>query len=597
MGKLGMAAQNANAPANEVLEPPHKPGWRRYVPSAEWLTGYRWADLPRDLRAGLFVAVLLVPQAMAYALLADLPPKVGLWAAMAAPLLYAFFGTSRYLAVGPVALVSLIVGEAVAGVAARHDMSAVEVGLVLALMSGVVMLVLGLLRWGMLINFISGPVLTGFAAAAAVLIATSQLRHVLGLDIERAGSFAGSLERLAWNLGETDLPTLAVAAAAIVALLLSGRPLQALGRRLGLREDRVLTASRAMPLLVIVAASFVVWWLAVPGIAVVGEVGAGLPPLGWPPLTLGLVRDLVPTALTVAVLSFVTAVAVAKPLARREDPRIDPSQELVALGAANLVASVTGGYPVGGSVSRSAVAADADAASPLFSVVTAALVTVAVVYAGPLLRYMPNAVLAALIVTAVFRLIDVRTIRKIWRYSWQDGMSLAVTFLAVLLLGIELGLVIGAASGVALYLWRTSQPRVVAQGRLADTEQFRAEGHTDVEPPHSPVLVLRVDQDLYFANTEHFEDRVLEELTGREGIRCLLLDFRAVNEVDTSALEVLEKLIDRLTKAGVGCGLAEVKQPVLDRLDLVGFCDRLGRERLYVSTHEGVEDLESCYAG
>lgn len=591
-----MASDSPNpadaAPANEVLEPPRKAGWKRYVPSFEWLAHYRLADLPDDLRAGAFVAILLVPQAMAYALLADLPPKVGLWAAMAPPLLYAFFGTSRYLAIGPVALVSLIVGEAAAGAAQSHGISPVEVGLVLAFLTGLVMLVLGLLRLGMLINFISGPVLTGFAAAAAVLIATSQFRHVLGIEFARTGSFVGTLQKLWENLDQAHLPTLLVAAASVAVLLVGGKLLPSWSS-----GKPVLALSRAMPLLVIVAASFAVWYLAVPGVEVVGEVGAGLPPLGLPRLDAGLLRDLFPTALTVAILAFVTAVAVAKSLARRDDRRIDSSQELVALGAANLVASVTGGYPVGGSVSRSAVASDSGAGSPLFSLVTAGLVTLAVVFAGPLLRYMPKAVLAAIIVIAVFGLIDLKAIRRIWRYSWQDGASLTVTFLAVVFLGIELGLVIGAASGVALYLWRTSQPRVVAEGRLGDTEQFRAEDHTEVETPRSPVLVLRVDQDLYFANTEHFEDRVLEELTGREGIRCLLLDFRAVNEVDMSALEVLEKLVDTLQDAGVGCGLAEVKQPVLDRLELVGFCERVGRERLYLTTHEGVEDLEECYAG
>lgn len=581
------------------IEPPGREGWARWLPSLEWLPGYRAAHLGRDARAGLFVAILLIPQAMAYALLADLPPHVGLWAAILPPLVYAFLGTSRVLAVGPVALVSLLVGETVALAAAELGTEPVEVGLTLALLTGLVMVILGALRVGFLINFISAPVLTGFAAAAAVLIATSQLRHLLGIDVPRTGGFLPTLTRLVEHHGETRPATAVVGAAALVFLLLARGPLSKALARLGVDKSVRTPLVRSAPLVAVLLGGLAVYLLELE-VAVVGAVEAGLPPLIAPPLGLSLglsvARDLFPTALAIAILAFVTAVAIAKALATRRDSRIDASQELVAIGMANLAASLTGGYPVGGSVSRSAVASESKAATPLHSLVSALLVAGAALFAGPLLAYLPNAVLAAVIITAVFRLVDLRSIHRTWLYSRPDGLSLAVTFTGVLLLGLELGLVIGAASGVALYLWRTSQPRVVVEGRLGDSEQFRGEDRTGVFVRASPVLVLRVDQDLVFANTEHFEERVLEEVAQHDGVTFLLLDFRAVNEIDASALSMLEELVRTLEEAGVTVHLSEIKQPVLEQLDRVRFPDRFGLERMFVSTHEAVETLEERHS-
>jgi SulP family sulfate permease len=311
---------------------------------------------------------------------------------------------------------------------------------------------------------------------------------------------------------------------------------------------------------------------------------------------------LLPSALAIAFVSFVTAVAIARKLGAANGDnsangdRVEPNRELIARGAAGIGASLSGGYPIGGSISRSVLAADVGARSPLAAVATGGLVLVAALAAAPLLASLPKTVLAAIIMTAVVGLVDVAAIRRTWRSSPEDGLALVLTFAAVLLFGVAEGIGIGALAGIVIYLWRTSRPRVVVEGRVEGKDEFRSVERSDVEEEDgSPVVVVRVDQDLYFANAEHFENEVLARLAARQGICCMVLDLRGVNELDASALEALHRLSGALEEAGIDLCLSEVKKQVGERLELDGLLGALGDDRVFVSTPEAVDTLESRY--
>lgn len=567
------------------------------LPCLGWGRRYRPRDLPSDLTAGLFVALLLVPQSMAYAQLAGLPPRVGLWAAAVAPLAYALLGTSRFLAVGPVALVSLLVGESVARVSRNLGADPMASAAVLATLAGALLLLLGLGRAGFLVHFISRPVLQGFTAAAALLIAGTQLGHLLGVDAPRSGNLFANLVAVARRWDEIGLPALTLGASAFVVLRVMEGPLHALLGRLGVPRSWRTPICQTAPLVVTVLGIVVVRLVTLDGelgVRVVGEMEAGLPPFRLPPVEPRLWWELLPGGLAVGTVAFVTAVAVGRTLAgsRRED-RLEPDRELVAFGAANLATAVTGGYPVGGSVSRSAVTHDVGAATPGASAVTGMALLGAVMFAGPLFQSLPRAVLAAIIFSAALGLLDFAGTRRLWRYSRADAASLWITFASVLLAGVEIGLAVGAFTGLALYLWRTSEPRVVIEGRLEDGEHFRSAERDGVEPEVSPVLVLRVDRSLYFGNAESFEDQVLERIRECGGIECVVVDLKAVNEIDASALAVLERMGRNLDSDDVAFALAELKEPIRESLERVGFLEELGAGCIYPTVDDALEALEA----
>ncbi len=592
--------------SSHQIDLPNRDGLSRYLPSWRWARSYKPSDLPRDALAGLFVAILLIPQAMAYAALADLSPTVGLYAAVAPALLYAVFGTSRFLAIGPVALVSLLTGEAIASAGQSGDLEAAQVALVLALLVGAALLLMGLLRLGFLVNFISDPVLSGFTSAAAVLIATSQLRTLLGVDAERGDGFVGTLGNIWGALGTINWVTLLLGASLIALLILAKAPLQKLLERTSLSERLRLVVRQSVPLLLVVASTLATWGFALnerAGVAIVGELAGGLPPLTLqvfgPLFQPALWLSLLPSALVIAAVLFVTGVAVATSLAGQRRQHIDPDQEAIALGAANLAAALTGGYPVGASISRSAINFDAGARTPAASAITALVVLLTVTFLSGIFYFLPRVMLAALITTAVVGLFDVAAMRRTWRYSRAEFAALAITFVAVLALGIDLGIVVGAAAGLAVYLYQTSEPRIVVEGEVEGQQHLRSTERDFVEPLASTVLPLRIDQDLYFANVRHCEARVLEEVAHHSaengGVRCLLLDLKSVSQIDSSGSQMLNRLVDNLEAAEIKVGLAGAKRPVADALRQSGLVERLGEEHLFLTAHEGVETLRERY--
>jgi SulP family sulfate permease len=565
------------------------------VPSLIWLRRYQRADLPGDVLAGLIVAIMLVPQGMAYAILAGLPPQVGLYASILPLIVYGLLGTSRTLAVGPVAIVSLLVASAVGPLAGGNAALTLQLALTLALLSGVIQVGMGLLRLGFLVNFLSHPVLSGFTSAAAIVIGFSQVKTLLGIKLSSSDGFFQSVALTLERLGETQPVTLAIGLLSIALLFYFRGGLGKHLRRLGLPAPLITIATKSGPLVVAALGTLLVAAFNLDqraGVAIVGQVPAGLPPLSVPSFAPDVLTVLLPAALTISLVGYMESISVAKALASKRRQKVDADQELVALGAANLAAAFSSGYPVTGGFSRSSVNFSAGANSGLASLITAGLIALTVLFLTPTFYYLPNTVLAAIIIVAVIGLIDLHTLRHVWRYNKADAASLLITFGAVLALGVDAGILVGVATSIALYLWRTSRPHMAVVGRVGDSEHFRNVLRHEVQTcPH--VVAVRVDESLYFANTAYLEGRLLGMVAERPEVRHLLLICSAVNFIDASALETLEAMLQELRDAGADLWLAEVKGPVMDRLLAIGFIDELGHDHVFLSTHQAMNAL-SC---
>ena len=559
----------------------------RYLPILAWARTYDRSVLASDLIAAVIVTIMLVPQSLAYAMLAGLPPQVGLYASILPLVAYAMFGTSRTLAVGPVAVISLMTATAAAGVAAQGSPEYVAASLILALLSGSILAVMGLLRLGFLANLLSHPVVSGFITASGILIAVSQLRHILG--VRASGATLPEMVRTLWQgLAATDPVTLAIGAAATVFLFWARRSLKPLLIRLGIAARAAELLARTAPVATVILAILAVTLLSLE-VAVVGAIPTGLAPLSVPPFDPGLWSALFLPALLISIIGFVESVSVAQTLAAKRRQRIDPDQELIGLGASNLAAAFSGGYPVTGGFARSVVNFDAGAETPAAGAFTAVGIGLAVLFLTPLLFHLPVAVLAATIIVAVLSLVDLRTPLEIWRYSKSDFSAMAGTILVTLLMGVEAGVIAGVGVSLALYLWRASRPHAAIVGLVPHTQHFRnILRHQVVTVPH--MLMLRVDESLTFINARWLEEKVLELVAESPALSDVVLMCSAVNEIDASALESLEALNHRLADAGVKLHLSEVKGPVMDRLQRSDLPAMLSG-RIFLSQYDAFQAL------
>ncbi|OAN47534.1 sodium-independent anion transporter [Chloroflexus islandicus] len=558
----------------------------RYLPFLNWLRRYQREHLPSDVVAGIVTAIMLIPQSMAYAQLAGLPPQIGLYASVAPLIVYALLGTSGQLSVGPVAITSLLVFSGVSSLATPGSERYIQLVLLLAFMVGVIKLLLGVLRLGVILNFISHPVLAAFTSASALIIAVGQLKYILGYRIGGEHLHDTIAQAIA-GLGQTNLVTLAIGLGSIALLLFFRQGLRPLLRRAGLPPLAVTLIVSGAPLLavilgIVIAQGFQLDQTA--KVAVVGAIPPGLSPLSTPAMTMADAQALLPTALTIVLVSVVESIAVAKALASKRRQAIDPDQELVALGGANIAASFFSGYPVTGGFARSVVNAQAGAITGLASLITAAGIALILLFFTPIFYYLPQAVLAATVIVAVIGLVDLREPQRIWRTNRGDAFTWLITFVAVLVLGIETGIFAGVASALVLYLWRTSRPHIAIVGRLGDSEVYRnVERHQVKTWPH--VVAVRVDESLYFANTRYLEQALLRIVAERPEVKHLVLIGSAINFIDSSALHTLDHLIDELRDAGVEFHLADIKGPVMDRLKQSELLDKIGHDHIHMTTH------------
>jgi len=558
-----------------------------------WLADYGQRDLADDLVAGMITAILLVPQSLAYAMLAGLPPQAGLYASMLPPILYAVLGTSRTLAVGPVAVAALLVASTLGSRGITDPQQALIHGVILAFEVGALLFVLGLLRAGKLMNFLSHPVLSGFTTGAALVIVISQIKHLTG--IPATGQEAPALlAQLMAGVGQTKPMTLMLGLGAMGFLWLSGAPLGQLLRRFRVPERAALLMGKSAPLAVVLSGTALVAcgeWNIHHGVAVVGALSVGLPHIDLSFLGAGGPwLDLLPAAALIALIGYVESVSVAKVLANRRRQRVDPDQELIALGVANLGAAFTGAMPVAGGFSRTVVNDTAGARTPLAGVFTAILVGLAALYLTPLFSYMPQAILAAIIVVAVLNLVDVAALRQAWRYDRTDAGALLATLAGVVALGVERGLLLGLALSLLLFIWRAGHPHIARVGKMPGSEHFRNIQRHAVET-WPEILLVRVDESLCFANAGPVEDFILQAIREKPETRHVVLIASAVNAIDTSALDMLLGLIDALRSLDVTLHLAEVKGPVMDRLRRVDLPGQLAPGRIFLHTHEAVRTL------
>ncbi len=540
----------------------------RWLPAWGWLRRYRAHDLPFDLNAGMVVAVMLVPQGMAYAMLAGMPPVAGLYASAVPVLAYVLVGSSRQLAVGPSALTALLTLTAVSRLATPGSASFVVLAGGLALLAGLVQLLLGLLRAGFITNFLSSAVVSGFTSGAAIIIAVSQLKYLLGVQAASGGGAIGSLRGLLPHLADTNLPTLAVGAGSVLVLLAL--------KRLRLR-------ALPGPLVAVVLGTVLVGLARLDnaGVAVVGQVPRGLPQLGLPQLDLGAVASLLPSALALAFVGTMEAIAVGRSLAARQGVSVDANRELIGLGLANAVSGVAGGFPLGGGLGRSAVNYQAGARTQLASVVRAALLVVGLLALTPLFHYLPRAVLGAIVFVAVLGLVDVREPLRLFRVRPADGFALMVTAAATLALGVQAGIVAGVAFSLLALLARSAAPHVAELGLLEEAGVFRNVTRFPAARRYRGVLIARPDASLHFANAGFLDGWLERAAEGRrtssgERVRAVVLDFSAVNDVDAAALAALERRLRAWDAEGVTLHLAAVKGPVRDRLARSGFSARHG---------------------
>lgn len=562
----------------------------RHLPILEWGKGYDRRLLTSDLVAALVVTIMLIPQSLAYASLAGLPAQMGLYASIAPLAAYAIFGTSRTMAIGPVAVVSLMTASAASRVAAQGSPGYVQAALILALLSGAMMLVMGLMRMGALAKLLSSPVVNGFTIASSLIIAASQIGPLVGVGT--AGQTLHSIGASLWaHLGGFNPWTAALGVAATVFLFWVRKGFKPLLVRLGLREPSAALVAKTGPVLAIAATTVAVaaFDLGEKGVRTVGAVPVGLPPLTLPSASGPEWAQLALPALFISIIGFVSSISVAQTLAAKRRERVDASQELVGLGVSNIAAALTGGFPVTGGFARSVVNFDAGARTPAAGAFTAVGLAVAAVALTPLLYFLPVATLAATIIVAVLSLVDLREPFRLWRYSKRDFAAMAATIMVTLAVGVEAGLATGVAVSILLYLQRTSQPHVAVVGQVPGSQHFRnVDRHAVVTAPH--LLMLRIDESLTFANASWLEDKVLALIAGRPEVREVVLMCSAVNEIDVSALESLAALNLRLKDAGVRLHLSEVKGPVMDRLRRSSFVDAL-TGRVFLSQYEAFRAL------
>ncbi|MCT7985497.1 solute carrier family 26 protein [Laspinema sp. A4] len=567
---------------------------KHYLPVLTWGLKYRREYLVGDITAGIIVASLLIPQGMAYAMLAGLPPEVGLYASILPLIVYACLGTSNNLSVAPVAVDSLMVAAAVSTFGAENTAEYLRLALTLAFLVGIIEILMGVFRLGFLVNFLSQSVISGFISAAAILIGVSQLKHLLGVKIPQTESFLQLVYYLATELGNTNGVTLILGLTALGILIFFNQKIKDYLKLWRVSEAAIVPITKSAPLLLVIVSSLLVWGLKlneIAGVKVVGTIPQGLPPISLPVLNGTTLEQLFPAALAISFVGFMEAFAVGSFLGSKKRQKLDANQELIALGAANASAAFTGGYPVTGGLSRSVVNFAAGANTGLASIITATVIAITVMFLTPLFYFLPQTILAAIILIAVANLLDFGTLKRLWEYDKGDAIAWCAAFISVLVTSVETGILIGAAISLALHLWRTSKPHIAIVGRIGETEHFRNRERYPVKTC-SHILAIRIDESLYFANAKYLQAYVQNALVNHPEVKHLVLICSAINVIDGSGLETLKSLIEDLKSIGIDFYLAEVKGPVLDKLKKIGFTEFIGSDRIFLTTDIAMKTLE-----
>jgi len=562
---------------------------RHFFPIIEWLKGYSKQDFNGDIFAGIITAILLVPQGIAYAMLAGLPPQMGLYASILPPVFYALLGSSRTMSVGPVSIAAIMIASALNTPEISALNNPVESAIILSAESGIILLIMASMRMGVLVNFISHPVLTGFTSGASILIIFSQLPHLLGLNKPLCGTGINCYSEYLQGFNPT---TLALGLLSLSILLLFNKPLTTLLKKTSLSPAIILGISKTAPLLSVVVSTLLVLhydFVSTDNVAIVGAIKGGLPELSLGFISSEKWRLLLPYAGFITLIAYVESVAIAKVTANIRHQQINPNQELVALGFSNLAAAVSGGMSVAGGFSRTMVNFSAGARTQMAMLIAVVILTIAVVFASDGFEFIPKATLAAIILIAIFPLIKLRNIVHTWQYDRGDGLAELMTLVGVLLFGIEEGLTLGIILTIATYLRQTSRPHIAEVGRVANSEHFRNINRHKVETWDN-LLLLRVDENITFTNADYIGEFIHQRLKNNKAEHVALI-FNSVSYIDSTALEALENLNQSLQKDHIYMHLSEVKGPVMDRLEQTDFLEKIKPGKVFFQTKDVVKEL------
>ena len=556
------------------------------------LARYNTSKFSSDLVAACVVTIMLIPQSLAYAMLAGLPPEVGLYASILPLLGYALFGSCKTLAVGPVAIASLMTASALGGVVEQGIVGYMEGAMLLALLSGIFLLLLGILRLGFLSHFLSHSVVVGFITASGLVIALSQLKHILGVSAQ-GHNFVAVAGSIAQNASQLNINTLALGIGSILFLFWARSGAVLLLQSFGLNKQLSSTLSKVAPVIGVVITTLIVATMALDtqGVAIVGSIPVGIPALSLPSVSIEAIKALTLPAILISIIGYVESVSVGKTLSAKKREKIDGNQELIGLGAANLASGVSGAFPVTGGFARSVVNFDAGAATQFAGIFTAFGIALAALFLTPFLHFLPIAMLAATIIVAVLSLVDLSIFKRAWNFSKSDFFAVLITVSLTLVMGVEIGVASGIITSILLHLHHTSEPHIAEVGLVEGTEHFRNVLHYKVAT--NPCIVsLRIDESLLFSNAGYLEDYINDLVYERDKVCHVLLHSAAVNNIDLSALEMLEQLNLRLAEQGIKLHFSEVKIPVQKLLQKSGLLEHLSGQ-IFLSQYDAYRQL-SC---
>jgi SulP family sulfate permease len=550
----------------------------KYFPFLGWIKDYDKSQFGGDLTAGLTVGVMLIPQGMAYSMLAGLPPIYGLYASTIPLIIYALMGTSRQLAVGPVAMVALLISSGVGAIATIGSSEFIALAILLALMVGVIQFSMGIFRLGFLVNFLSHPVIAGFTSAAALIIGFSQIKHLLGLSIPR-GKVHETILHIFEKIGEVNLPTLAIGIGAVAVLLI----IKKINKRL------------PGPLIAVVLGMAAVYFLGMDtqGVKIIKDVPGGLPSFGIPSINGQAMLSLLPIALTISFVGFMESIAVAKAIqSKHKNYEINANQELISLGLANIFGSFFKAFPVTGGFSRTAVNDQAGAKTGVASIISALLIIITLLFLTKYFYFLPNAVLGAIIIVAVFGLIDFAEAKHLWKHDKKDFTVFMVTAIATLSLGIEEGILVGVLLSVGMLIYKVSYPHIAELGRVPGSYEYRNVDRFEDLHTYEDILIVRFDAQLYFANASSLTEFVNHKLSQRPKIKHIIFDFSAVSNLDSSAVHMIKDLVEDLHNNGRELYLSNVRGPVRDIFSNYKLMNSDNIDHFYLSNREAIKSIK-----
>lgn len=555
--------------------------FRSYFPILDWLPQYNTTYFKGDLVAGLTVGVMLIPQGMAYAMLAGMPPIYGLYASIIPLILYAIFGTSRQLAVGPVAMVALLIAAGVGTIAEVGSEAFIGLSITLALLVGLLQFLMGVFRLGFLVNFLSHPVIAGFTSAAALIIGFSQLKHLLGINIPRSNHIHEIIGNAFENIGVINIQTFTIGMVAIGLILLVKK----------------IKLPIPGPLLAVVFGVLAVWGLGwhEQGVKIVGEVPKGLPSFGFPDFSLENIKLLLPIALTISFISFMESIAVAKAIqAKHKNYQVIPNQELIALGLANIGGAFFQSFPTTGGFSRTAVNDQTGAKTGMASIFSAALIALTLLFLTPLFYYLPKAILASVIMVAVFGLIDFKEAKHLWKTDKGDFWMMMATFIGTLTLGIEEGILIGVVLSLGLIIYRTTQPHIAVLGKIPGKPHYKNVDRFNHLEVRKEILIFRFDARLYFANVNFFKEQIEKEIGAKgKDLKLFILDADSINGIDSSGVHAIEEVLEYCQDRNIEFQFVGVKGPIRDMFHRSGIVEKIGDDNFFFRIQHAVDFFDN----